>query len=247
MGGLAPTNQTIQNGCMRIIRRSLPVLLDLSVLGLLVLGIASPVQFPGGFDQVLNKQALASLRADCDVLVTGQRPADGLVPRLNGWSGTYLTGDERIDGHLRLRASGLKLGIQYTGVEVTLTPSSVEWRGNKVILHARDAFTEHRQYDFRDAAGLPTETRGITNHDFVFSVARARANAPPGPYSIQAGGLVYTLVLDVNEPQLLLNHDASHCCDDDEPPFTLPAPGALENKTVPQKLNRGHQAALLTT
>jgi hypothetical protein len=126
---------------------------------------------------------------------------------------------------LQVRDSGLERGVRYTGVEVALTPSGVERRGNKVILHAKDSFTEHREY-VPVSPELPTETRGITNHDFVFSADVASAGTTLGPYSVDVGGLVYTLILDVSEPQMLQSRDGStYCCDPDEQHYVSQPPG----------------------
>jgi hypothetical protein len=115
-----------------------------------------------------------------------------------------------------MRENALERGVHYTGVEVTLIPSGVERRGDKVILHARDRFTEHREFDLPVPTGLPTESGGVTNHDFVFSVAPV-SGTRPRPFSVEVGGTVYTLILDVNEPQLLQSRDGStYCCDPDE-------------------------------
>ena len=173
-------------------------------------------QLPADLDKALNEAALASLQTDCNVLVNGKRPVDGLVARLDGRSRTYLTGDARIDAGLQVRDSGLERGVRYIGVEVALTPSGVERRGKKVILHARDSFTEHREYVLVSPE-LPKETTGVTDHDFVFSADRASAGTTLGPYSVEVGGIVYTLILDVREPQVLQSRDGStYCCDPDE-------------------------------
>jgi hypothetical protein len=115
-----------------------------------------------------------------------------------------------------MREKALERGVRYTGVEVTLLPSGVERRGNKVILHAKDSFTEHRQFEVPVPPGFPTKARGVTNHDFVFSVARL-SGTRPGPFSVEVDGTVYTLILDVSEPQILQSRDGStYCCDPDE-------------------------------
>ena len=190
-------------------------------------------QLPADLEKALNETALASLQKEHNVLVTGKRPADGLVARLNGWSGTYLTGDARIDAGLQLRDTGLERGVRYKGVEVALAPSGVERRGNKVILHAKDSFTEHREY-VSLSPELPTETRGVTNHDFVFSAVPASAGTTPGPHSVEVGGIVYTLILDVSEPQMLQSRDGStYCCDPDEQHYLSQPPGPpLVNKAA---------------
>src|SRR5215469_18304285 len=92
-------------------------------------------QLPPDLEQALNEQALASLKAAHNVVVDGKRPTDGLVARLNAWSRHYLSGDEYLNNTLRMREKALERGVRYTGVEVTLAPSGVERRGNKVILH----------------------------------------------------------------------------------------------------------------
>jgi len=194
-------------------------------------------QVPTDLEKVLNEPALASLKTDYDVLVTGKRPADGLVARLNGWSGTYLTGDARIDAGLQVRDSGLERGVRYTGVEVALTPLGVERHGNKVILHAKDSFTEHREYA-PVSPELPTETIGITNHDFMFSADLASASTTLGPYSVEVGGIVYTLILDVSEPQMLKSQDGStYCCDPDEQHYVSqpPSPPLRDKAPAPHK------------
>ena len=180
---------------------------------------------PADLEKALNEAALASLQTDYDVLVTGKRPAGGLVARLNGWSRTYLTGDARTDAGLQLRDTGLERGVRYKGVEVALAPSGVEQRGNKVILHAKDTSTEHREY-VALSPELPTETRGVTNHDFVFSAVPASAGTMRGPYSVEVGGIVYSLILDVSEPQMLQSRDGStYCCDPDEQHYVSQPPG----------------------
>jgi hypothetical protein len=193
-------------------------------------------QLPADLEKPLNEVALASLQTDHNILVTGDRPADGLVARLNGWSRTYLTADDRIEAGLKGRESGLERGVRYTGVEVALTPVGVERQGNKVILHAKDSVTEHREY-LPAWPEMPTETREATNHDFVFSSVRASASTTPSSYSVEVGGIVYTLILDVNEAQMLQRrHGSTYCCDPDEQHYvSKPAGPALEDKpeTVP--------------
>jgi hypothetical protein len=189
-------------------------------------------QLPANLEQALNEQALANLDAAHNIVVTGNRPADGLVPRLNAWSRTYLTSDEYINNALKMREKGLEIGVRYTSVEVTLTPSGIERDGNRVILHAKDRFTEHRVYDVLLSSTLPTESGGVTNHDFVFSTAHPSGSKKAGPYSVEVDGIVYTLILDVNEPQMLHSRDAStYCCDPDEQWYaSQPVGRPLEDK-----------------
>jgi hypothetical protein len=200
---------------MSIVKAASVIILLGAVLLTLRVGVR-PAQLPPDLEQALNEEALASLKAAHNVIVDGKRPTDGLVARLNAWSRTYLSGDEYLNNTLRMREKELERGVHCTGVEVTLVPSGVERRGNKVKLHARDRFTEHREFDVPVPPGFPTESGGVTNHDFVFSVAPV-SGPRPGPFSVEVRGTVYTLILDVNEPQLLQSRDSStYCCDPDE-------------------------------
>jgi hypothetical protein len=227
----------LENKSMSI--RTVGLAVVLLAVGLLVFKfVPRAEQLRADLEKPLNEVALASLQTDYNVLVTGDLPSDGLIARLNGWSRTYLTADERIEAGLKLRESGLERGVRYTGVEVALTPVGVERQGNKVVLHAKDRFTEHREYT-PAWPGAPTESGGVTNHDFVFSSVRASANTTPSSYSVQVGGIVYTLILDVNGAQMLQRrHGSTYCCDPDEQHYvSQPAGPALEDKpeTVPPK------------
>jgi hypothetical protein len=213
--------------------RTVGLALVLLAVGLLAFKVVPRTgQLPADLEKPLSEVSLASLRADHNILVTGQRPADGLVPRLLGWTRQYIAGDAHIEGTLRVREKGLERGVRYTGVEVTLAPTGVEQRGNKAILHAKDRFTEHREYEVAVQGPSQTESGGVTNHDFVFSVVPASAGTTPRPYSVEVGGIVYTLILDVNEPQMLQSRDGSaYCCDPDEQHYvSQPAGPPLEDK-----------------
>jgi hypothetical protein len=179
----------------------------------------------------LVELALSLLQAEHNILVSGELPANRLVPHHQGMTRTLLTGAEWEQKLLAIRKGALESGIRYTQIDVTLSPRGVEQHGDTVVLRARDHIIEYISYERPLLSGRSNNAQEKSDHDFVFSVQPINADSG-GSYTVDVDGLRFTLVKDVTEPQMLKEEDEG-----EEPPAsTLGEP--LEQQSTPAKKSR---------
>ena len=172
------------------------------LLSIIVLYSAETRQQPEGLEAALIGVSLHSLKSEYDILVTGDTPAHGLVPRRDGMTRMYLTGEDRIAAALRVREAAAKYGRRYASVQVKLNPEGIETRGDKLILQANEETDEVFAYD--DSAIKKSHmTQGKTKHNFIFSVVTLPHPHSDGSYTIVVGEFAYTLIEDITEPQMV--------------------------------------------
>lgn len=152
---------------------------------------------------LLTKVALASLRSESDILVTGENPTDMPVPQHDGMTHSYRTGEERIATAIRVREGMINAGMPYTKIEIRLSSHGVKKDGDKIILHAIEEKAEHFTYTDPARNSAPTLTESRINHDFIFSLAPETSAPSDGIKTINFNGYNYTLVEDITEPQLV--------------------------------------------
>jgi hypothetical protein len=151
----------------------------------------------------LTKVASDSLKDEYDVLVTGRQPEQSLIPQRDCVARFYVEGKERIATALRMRAAAAKSGMNFSSIDITLTPKGIDEINGRIILHAIEEKVEHFNFITPPTDGRPQVTESRINHDFVFSVAAAPDCDGTAPYSVCLSGERFLLIEDIIEPQLL--------------------------------------------
>ncbi|MFY9553455.1 MAG: hypothetical protein WAV20_05380 [Blastocatellia bacterium] len=185
--------------------RRLGLLLALAIAAFLFAEVSPSGQrrLPPEAEVALTEQALAFLRSEYNILVTGNPPAEALVPRLSGMSRSEISGEDRIAALLKGRKSSLEHGKHHTSIEVNLSSIAAEQRDGRVALRAVANIVEHFTFDFKPSPPMPDVYEESTRHDFIFSVAPLSASSHHNPYTVRVGDFEYTLIKDITEPQLL--------------------------------------------
>jgi len=160
-------------------------------------------RLPAGLQDALTDQALAFLRNEYSILITGDSPVEGLVSRLSGMSRLEMSGEDRIVALQKGRENSLQHGKHYSSIDVDLTSVSIEKHDGIVVLHAVENVVERFTFDQPISPAVPDIYEESTHHDFLFSVSSLSVSAPGKPYTARISGLEYTLTKDITEPQLL--------------------------------------------
>jgi hypothetical protein len=195
-----------------LITRRIALLLVVAIAVFLFGERAHPQQSPSSaaLQEALTEQALAFLRNECNILVTGNPPPEGLVPRQNGMTRLEISGEQLIAASLKSREDSLQHGKHYASIEITLNPAGIEKRDGKVIVHAVDDKVERFIFDPEPSKPIPHIYEESTHHDFIFLVTPLSANMPHKPYTVKIGDFEYALTKDITEPQLLKVSDEEH-------------------------------------
>ncbi|MFY9553456.1 MAG: amidase domain-containing protein [Blastocatellia bacterium] len=139
-----------------------------------------------GLKERLTGSALAYLKAEHEVKLTGKRPTQPLVTRYDGEQNRERTEEERISAGLRLNQHYKESVRRLTDVEVALTPSALRVEKDKTLLQA----TEHTiyRYSVRPGVDLPDTSEDQVVHVFVFrnQLANPVGKQPSEPTLIRA-------------------------------------------------------------
>lgn len=162
-----------------------------------------PTQVTAELQSALTEIALASLKAEYNLLITGKSNNVELVPRHDGMTRQYYTGLERVATALRVREGSLKSGRRCTNVEVALQAQGLEPRAGQFTLHAVEETSEHFAFDVPSFRSQPNVTESRTEHDFIFAVEPISIVRGEPPFSVRVGAFEYVLIEDITEPQLV--------------------------------------------
>jgi hypothetical protein len=173
------------------------------LLALKFIAPTQPTQMTEELQTALTETALASLKAEYNLLITGKSEGIELVPRHEGMTQQYHTGVERVASALRVREGSLKSGRRYMTVDVALRVRGLEERKGELILHAVEETSEHFAFDNPSFASQPNVTESRREHDFIFVAEPISDGHRQIPFSIRVGTFEYVLKEDVTEPQLV--------------------------------------------
>lgn len=173
------------------------------LLALKFIAPTQPIQMTEELQTALTETALASLKAEYNLLITGKSEGIELVPRHEGMTQQYHTGLERVASALRVREGSLKSGRRYTTVDVTLRVRGLEGRKGELILHAVEETSEHFAFDNPSFASQPSVTESRREHDFIFVAEPLSDVHRETTFRIRVGAFEYVLTEDITEPQLV--------------------------------------------
>lgn len=114
----------------------------------------------------LTANALAYLKAEHDIELTGQRPTRQLVQRYDGELHRERTAEDRISAGQRVHEYFGTSVRRLRYIDVTLTPSGVSVNGGTILLEATEHTTYH--YNVPPGSGLPDTSEDQITHVFVF-------------------------------------------------------------------------------
>jgi hypothetical protein len=173
------------------------------LLALKFIAPTQPTQMTEELQTALTETALASLKAEYNLLITGKSEGIELVPRHDGMTQQYYTGFELVASALRVREENVKSGSRYTSVEVALHPRGLERRAGEFILHAVEETSEYFVFNNPSFTSQPSVTKSRTEHDFIFAAEQLSDVHGETQFGIRVGAFEYVLIEDITAPQLV--------------------------------------------